>query len=198
MIAIQEVSTEQAWHALHDPLLGFLRKHVVHEDIAQDLLQEVFLKVHTSIHTLKNSEKLEQWVYQIARNQLIDYYRREKSTVSLEDVERYLPIDEIPDEDMNAQLAASLITLLKCLPKSYQEALWLTEYRGLTQKELAKYLGISISGAKSRVQRAREKLKQVLLDCCHIEFDHLGHVINYQARCSCCEQRGCSNCQTTC
>ncbi|GHO94882.1 hypothetical protein KSF_049300 [Reticulibacter mediterranei] len=77
------------------------------------------------------------------------------------------------------------------LPVPDRQALILTEYQGLTQKELSLRLGISFSGAKSRVQRAREKLRQMLLDCCHFELDRRGHVINYQSRCQRCSEDTC-------
>jgi RNA polymerase sigma-70 factor (ECF subfamily) len=60
-------------------------------------------------------------------------------------------------------------TMVKSLPKQDRQALVLTEFQGLTQKEYGERLGLSFSGAKSRVQRAREKLKQMLLECCHVE-----------------------------
>jgi RNA polymerase sigma-70 factor (ECF subfamily) len=72
------------------------------------------------------------------------------------------------------------------LPETYREALRLTEYEGLSQKELSERVGISFSGAKSRVQRARAKIKQQLLDCCHFELDHAGRIIDYQPHCACC------------
>ena len=71
---------------------------------------------------------------------------------------------------------------------TYSEALLLTDYEGLSQRELATRLGLSFSSAKSRVQRAREMLRQLLLDCCHFEFDRLGRVVDYQPRCDCCTQ----------
>ena len=92
---------------------------------------------------------------------------------------------------MRAELAPSVAAMLERLPEHYREALVLTEYQGLTQKELAERLGLSFSGAKSRVQRAREKLKQLMLECCHFEFDCLGRVIDYQPRCCCCSQNTC-------
>ena len=64
--------------------------------------------------------------------------------------------------------------------------------QGLSQKDLAIRLGLSFSGAKSRVQRARGKLKQLLLDCCHFELDRFGRVIDYQPRCGCCAQEACA------
>ena len=65
-------------------------------------------------------------------------------------------------------------------------ALVLTEFEGLTQVEMAEELGLSVSGAKSRVQRARAMLRDDLLECCHFEFDRLGHVIDYEPRPRCC------------
>jgi RNA polymerase sigma-70 factor (ECF subfamily) len=76
--------------------------------------------------------------------------------------------------------------MLNCLPEKYRQALLLTEYRGMTQQEVAEHLGISLSGAKSRVQRAREKLKEELLNCCHFEFDRLGKIMSYHPKCAAC------------
>ena len=83
--------------------------------------------------------------------------------------------------------------MVESLPADYREALILTEYEGLTQRALAERLGLSFSGAKSRVQRAREKLKAMLLDCCHFEFDRFGKIIDYQPNCACCTDQGCSS-----
>jgi len=81
--------------------------------------------------------------------------------------------------------------MVKSLPEQDRQALVLTEYQGLTQKELSERLGLSFSGAKSRVQRAREKLKQQLLECCHFELDRRSHIIDYQPRCHSCETAAC-------
>jgi RNA polymerase sigma-70 factor, ECF subfamily len=185
------LSTERAWNALHDPLRLFIRKRVPDENSAEDLLQDVFLKIHTHIGALRDEEKLESWVYQIARNLIIDYYRRQTPTTPWEEAEPLLPVEEIPEEDVRAELAPSVVAMARYLPEPYREALLLTDYQGVSQKELSARLGLSFSGAKSRVQRAREKLKQLLLDCCHFEFDRLGRVIDYQPRCHCCEQQTC-------
>ncbi|GHO52678.1 RNA polymerase sigma factor SigZ [Ktedonobacter robiniae] len=194
---------ESAWQTLHDPLYRFIRRRVATEEQAEDLLQEVFLKMHTQIGSLREHDKLERWMYQIARNLIIDHYRKGRQDIPLEDAEEMLPLDEIPEEDLQAQLAASVAAMIACLPHDYQEALLLTEMQGVSQKELAMRLGLSFSGAKSRVQRAREKLKQMVLDCCHIEFDRLGRVIDYYSHCGCCqtqkqEKSACSTQQCAC
>jgi RNA polymerase sigma-70 factor (ECF subfamily) len=72
------------------------------------------------------------------------------------------------------------------LPDTYRDALLLTEYQGLNQRQMADRLGISFSGAKSRVQRARRMLRDMLLTCCHFELDRRGAIIDYYQHCCCC------------
>jgi RNA polymerase sigma-70 factor (ECF subfamily) len=93
--------------------------------------------------------------------------------------------DELPDDDIVSELFPCVRAMVHSLPALDRQALVLAEYQGLTQKELSARLGLSFSGAKSRVQRAREKLKQMLLACCHFELDRRRHVMNYQSRCHC-------------
>jgi RNA polymerase sigma-70 factor, ECF subfamily len=183
--------TEQTWYALHEPLHAFLRKRLRNEETVEDVLQEIFLRIHTHAETLRDEEKLESWIYQIARHLVMDSYRRSKPVVSLEEVDQEALLEEMPEEDLQAELAPSVTAMVQARPEPYREALLLTEYQGLSQRELATRLGLSFSGAKSRVQRAREKLKQLLLECCHLEFDRRGRVMDYQPRCTCCTGGGC-------
>jgi RNA polymerase sigma-70 factor (ECF subfamily) len=182
------VTTEQLWETFNIPLKQFIRKRVMDEQNADDILQDVFLKIHTRIDTLKDEQKLQSWMYQIARNAVLDHYRERSMTYELPDT----PADEeaIYDDDVIQTLIPCIQAMIEDLPPVYRESLILTEYEGMTQKELGEKLGISFSGAKSRVQRAREKLKKMLLDCCHFEFDRRGGIIDYQPICSvCCPYR---------
>ena len=85
-------------------------------------------------------------------------------------------------EDRLEEVVACLKPMIDDLPEKYRQAIVLTEYENLTQKEMSQKLGLSLSGAKSRVQRAREKLKGTLLACCHFEFDRLGNILDYQVK----------------
>jgi len=181
------MTTEQVWEAFHVPLQQFIRTRVADVTTTEDLLQEVFLRIHQQIDTLRDVKKLESWVYQITRNAIIDYYRSKRLMAPLESQEVLALPEVLPDDDIVSDLFPSVRTMVSNLPEQDRQALVLTEYQGLTQKELGERLGLSFSGAKSRVQRAREKLKQQLLDCCHFELDRRGHVIDYQPRCQCCE-----------
>ena len=184
--------TEQAWEAFHAPLHQFIRRRVADEATTEDLLQEVFLKIHRTGTSLKDARRLESWIYQITRNLIIDYYRsRHHPMTTLDDVEILDLSEELPDDDIVSELLPCVRAMVLALPKQDRQALILTEYQGLTQKELGERLGLSFSGAKSRVQRAREKLKQELLACCHFELDRRGHILDYHPRCDCCEQAPC-------
>lgn len=73
------------------------------------------------------------------------------------------------------------------LPEKYKQAIIITVFENHTQKEYSEMVGISLSGAKSRVQRARDILKEMVLGCCSLEFDSLGNIINYKKRNSNCQ-----------
>jgi RNA polymerase sigma-70 factor (ECF subfamily) len=111
----------------------------------------------------------------------------------MEALETLVALEEDADRDVAQELIPNVRVFIGRLPEVYRQAILLTEYEGLTQRELAERLGISLSGAKSRVQRAREKLKRMLLDCCHFEFDRLGRIIDYQPRCQCCADGNCGS-----
>jgi RNA polymerase sigma-70 factor, ECF subfamily len=181
------MTTEQVWEAFHVPLLHFIRKHISDETMAEDILQDVFLKIHRNVETLKKVKNLESWVYRITRHAIIDHYRSKQAPmITLDTVEVLELSEDLPDDDIISELFPAVRAMVQSLPELDRQALVLTEFQGLSQKEYSERLGISFSGAKSRVQRARGKLKQQLLDCCHFELDRRGHVINYQPHCQRC------------
>jgi RNA polymerase sigma-70 factor (ECF subfamily) len=185
------ITTERVWETFHAPLQQFIRRRVSDDATAEDLLQDIFLNIHQHVDTLRDVKKLESWIYQVTRNAIIDYYRSTRTTTTLEEPEALQMAEDLPDEDVISELFPCVRAMVTGLPAQDRQALILTEYQGLTQKELAERLGLSLSGAKSRVQRARAKLKQQLLACCHFELDRRGHVIDYQSRCTCCSTDAC-------
>jgi len=181
---MNENHLELLWDQYCCRLLAFIRRRVSDEAEAEDILQEVFLRVHRNLCCLPDWNKPEGWFYRITRNLIIDHYRQRKDMI---EISEELPAEaEFEEDDPEARLALSLKEMVDLLPEPYRQALILTEYEGISQKELAKKLGISISGAKSRVQRAREKLRELLLSCCHFELDRRGRIIDYYERCCCC------------
>jgi RNA polymerase sigma-70 factor, ECF subfamily len=185
------MDTLDIWHEFNQHLLKFIHKRVRNEYDAEDILQDVFRKIHDSIHRLSDESKIQSWVYRITRNAITDYYRAKAMRHGNESFIHYkldIPEETEQAENLNQVVSGWLKCMIEDLDEKYREALMLTEFEDLTQKELAVRLGISVSGAKSRVQRGREKVKEMLLACCHIERDTLGNVIDFQrksASCSC-------------
>jgi RNA polymerase sigma-70 factor (ECF subfamily) len=187
------VASEQLWEAFNGPLHQFIQRRVPDPHSAEDILQDVFLKIHTHIDTLRTPDRLTSWIYQITRNAIADYYRAQRPTAELAET---LPVaDEAVDDDVVRELSPCVSAMVAALPEVYREALRLTEYQRLSQKALSERLGISFSGAKSRVQRARAKIKEQLLECYHFQFDHAGRIIDYQSRRGCCASEEHSTCE---
>jgi len=179
-----QINLEPIWEQFHSRLLKFIRSRVEDDAAADDIIQNVFLRIHTNMESLSDSNRLESWIFQIARNAIIDHYRRRRDLVEIS--ETTPADDDFIEPDAAEILASSMRSMVDELPEPYRQALILTEYDGLTQAELAERLGISLSGAKSRVQRARQRIKDELLACCHFEFDRYGRVVDYWEHCCCC------------
>ncbi len=175
---------EEIYRNFSQRLRVFVRQRIADDSIVEDLLQEIFLKIHQGLGNLEVRQKLENWIYRIARNTIIDYYRSRKPTGAVSDELSAETPD--PFEDVKRQLAPALKEMILSLPHPYRDALILTVFEGVSQKQLAEKLGISLPGAKSRVQRARKMLRKLLEDCCHFEFDRMGRLIDYQPKCQRC------------
>lgn len=182
-------SVEMIWNQLRGRLLAFINGRVQTPAVAEDLLQDVFLKIHRSIHTLDNPARLESWVYQIARNVLVDYYRKDRPGELLPDD---LHVDDGADSQIQQRLSDSLHYMTLLLPEKYREAVVLSDFQHVPQIEAAERLGLSYSAYKSRVQRGRQMLREMWLQCCHFEFDRRGTIIDYHSNaCNCCGEKGC-------
>lgn len=187
-------STETIWTHLSKELRRFIRRRVSDDHAADDLMQETFLRIHRNLGTLQDTDRLAAWVYQIARNVVRDHHRKAiHSTVSLGDTDPA----ELDDDHLNpprCRGANWLDEMIGTLPDGYREAVELAEIEGLTQQELAHKFGITLSGAKSRVQRGRAMLREALDECCKFQFDHTGRLMDCDPRprqkvCRACDER---------
>jgi RNA polymerase sigma-70 factor, ECF subfamily len=159
---------EPLWHQVSPRLRRFIRARVGDVATAEDILQGVFLKLQQRVEEMREPAKMEAWLFLAARNAIIDHYRTAKSTSELPDSLAGEVSPAMPGEI--EELHAKLCQIIERLPADYRQAFVLTAFEGFSQEELAKHLGISVSGAKSRVQRARARLKTMLLEFCHREF----------------------------
>ncbi len=185
MSAISQTSpTERIWNEFCCRLRAFVRSRISGASDIDDIMQEIFLKIHLHIDELKDENSVSSWVYTIARNTIGDGYRKRRPpNVDIDDLQI---ADEQEKESPAGEIAAGLRDMVGELPGKYAEALCLVEFEGLRQTEAAKRLGISVSGAKSRVQRGRQMLKDMLMRCCHFQFDRRGSIIEAHPHTCCC------------
>lgn len=174
------VNINQVLEEMAVPLKSFVRKHIANEQDAEEITQDVLLKIFNGANSLKDDSRIHAWIYRITRNAIIDYYRKANKCVDFVELKDELEEKLYEDENSNKEIAGCLKAMIENLPEKYREAILLAELNDLTHKELGELLGISISGAKSRVQRARKMLKGMLTSCCSLEFDGMGNIIDYK------------------
>jgi RNA polymerase sigma-70 factor (ECF subfamily) len=175
---------EKIWIEFADQLRAFIRRRMADDAEAEDILQDVFLKLARRRDQLPAPEKLPGWIFLLARNAIIDRYRTRKTNVPVPET---LALEGSATSGELEGLCAAFRRMIRNLPEPYREAIVLAEIEGVPQVEMARRLGISASGAKSRVQRGRRLLKEMLLACCQFEFDRRGGLAN-------CEPHGKSGC----
>src|SRR5688500_6062278 len=147
-------------HQVRGAIRAFLLGRVKEPALAEDLTQETLLRLTQRLHTLRNPSRLEAWVFQIARNVMADYFRSKEETEPFDET-KHASAPEYPasehrtddEEALGAAVTAYVQTAVNGLPEPYRGALLAVEFEGVPQIELATRIGLSVSAAKSRVQR---------------------------------------------
>lgn len=168
-----------AWSAHEAELRGYLRHRCGLVEEADDLLQEVFIRALRQDTQFCVIENPRAWLFQVARNILADRFRHAHAHVPLLDDIPEVVVDEAPAVDA---LSHCLPRVLSELPAEDRLAIIFCDIEGNTQQALAEHLGISLSGAKSRVQRARRRLREQLVSACQVTFDDNGDVCCFVPR----------------
>jgi RNA polymerase sigma-70 factor (ECF subfamily) len=174
------------WTEFAPPLRGFLARRVPPGVDADDLLQDVFLRVIRHAGSLRSTDRPEAWLYQIARNAVRDSLRarlrRDGKHEAIEGDDLPAEPDLAAERNAEAELAPCLTAMIGRLPEPYRAAIALTTLQGVSQADAARQLGLSNSGMKSRVQRGRGRLRDMLVQCCAIAVDVRGGVSDFHAR----------------
>lgn len=168
------------WNQIAERLRRFIRSRVEDTHITEDLVQDVILKAQMHLDSAP-MDKLSAWLFQIARNVVIDHYRsREVRRTSMLDDETAAAETEAA---VVAELSGCIRPMLTRLPQPYREALAQTDLGEMTQAELAAQLSLSLAGVKSRVQRAREQFRSVLMSCCAPKTAEDGTIVDHDCQC---------------
>jgi RNA polymerase sigma-70 factor (ECF subfamily) len=153
---------------------------------ADDVLQDVFLRMQRALPSLRDDQRFGPWVYQVTRSAIAQFRRqaarhplaREASPAADDAVSEQAP----DDPDLECQIGEHIAPFVAALPSPYREALTLTELEGLTQKDAAAMLGITLAAMKSRVLRGRERLRALLEACCEFALDARGGIVRCAQR----------------
>lgn len=160
------------WQNHKEQLRSYVNKRIDDTNAVDDILQDVYIKASDNLHQLKIEGSLKSWLYRIAHNTLMDFYRQRQPFEKL-------PKDLIYEEQdtgkqAREELAQCLRPLIDKLPEKYGKPLRLAELEGVSQQDIADQLGLSLSGAKSRVQRGRVKFREQMMACCDFEVGQEG------------------------
>jgi len=180
-------SARGVWQEIERHLRPFVARCVPEPDDVGDVLQDIYLRIQSGVGELRDTERFGPWVYRLARSALADHGRarlRHPVPTDAPPGEDELPAPPSDAEEGTAEreLARYLVVFVAALPAPYRDAITLTELHGMTQKGAADMLGISPSGMKSRVQRGRRQIQEMLQACCDIALDARGHVLSFDRR----------------
>ena len=180
------MNLESIWQEYSTSLRGFLYSRVSNDADVEDLLQEVLIKTHQNLDTVKSSEKIKPWLFQITNNTINDFYRKKGRSKDISAADLWYADDDVVVEQALAQCVEPFI---RALPKKSADLLLAIDIEGQSQKDYAEKAGISYSTIKSQVQRGRAKLRTLFDDCCSLTLDKHGNVVEFQAK-----SGGCDSC----
>lgn len=188
----QPLNTITLWRQFSKQVHGYIRSKVDSDAVAEDVLQDIFIRIHKGIDRLEHEDRLQSWVFGIARRALADYYRkkgRSREQPASGEVKPDCSRDPVLDlnefegsHGVHEEVLSWLVPMIDELPDKYGKPLKMADVKGKKQQEIADRLGLSLSGAKSRVQRARQKLGEILAACCEVEFGGEGRAVAYRKK----------------
>ena len=158
------MSTEDIWAKYNNELYFFILKRADDYNATNDIFQEVFLKIHEHLSSLRDEKKLRAWIYQIARNEISNYY--------LKNSKEHNQFEESNESDISdIHGVCCLDKFIQELPTNYKEVIESIYVEGLKQKDVAHKLGISLENVKIRVKRGKDILKNEFKVCCKYDLN---------------------------
>jgi RNA polymerase sigma-70 factor (ECF subfamily) len=163
---------------------AFVSRRVRSEHDADDIVQDVLTKF-AQHDTSINTQSVYAWLFTVARRTIIDRLRASRPasvTASEGDAIDSVMINLADDASASSELARCMQPMLELLDSQDRIILQRIDMIGESQADVARELGVSISTLKSRVQRARQRLRAQLEDCCAIDRDGRGQPADYHRR----------------
>jgi RNA polymerase sigma-70 factor (ECF subfamily) len=169
------------WKDYQEQLFYFIIKRVKDEQTAKDIHHDVLIKVYKFCMTRSGVNNVRAWLYKITYNTIIDFYK--KQSLFSDAVVSEIP--EFDEEDTIKEAALYMEPLINLLPKKYAVPLKMADLQQISQKEVARELGLGLSATKSRIQRGRKKLQEQFIECCIYQTDRQGNIIDFKIKDNC-------------
>jgi RNA polymerase sigma factor (sigma-70 family) len=157
-----ELALEECYRLYGSMVRSYLR-HFVGEEETDDLLQVVFLEVWRSREKFDPSRPLEAWLFGIARKRAIDHLRRRRHDVVRADSIRELVGDDGAAFAERLAWSAEIQLALANLSSEQREAISLSYFGGLSQREISKHLGVPLGTVKARMARGMRQLSVAIM-----------------------------------
>lgn len=167
----------QAWHQHENQLIHWLQAQTHDEPLAQDLLQEVFIRAMHQQQAFCDITNTKAWLFRVAGNLVIDQARKRMPLPLVDDLEQ-----EAPEYAVIDSLANCLPRVLDELSPQDSELLKACDIHGMTQQQYATQHGLTLSAVKSRLLRARSKLRRQLTISCQVKLDENQQVCCFTPR----------------
>ena len=182
---------EDVWKQFGHRLHKFVETRVSDSFIADELTQELLIKIYQNLGTLQQHERIEAWLFRVARNVVNDYYRKKATNKEdlLPEIDSLIDSvqEDLPESQAREELSNCIKPFIDELPPKYRDTLTSIDLEGNSQKALADRLGISHSTVKSQTQRGRAQLKKLFKQCCDFEIDARGNVVDYKPKSEQCQ-----------
>jgi len=170
------------WQEHKEALYYYILKRVHDEPTAKDISQEVIIKVYNFCLSKSGVRNVRAWLYQIAHNAIVDYYRKNKRDIATDTFN-----ETAEEEEVSAfkDAAEFILPMINLLPEMYAAPLRMSDVDGKKLKDIAEELGLELNAVKQRVSRARKHLKDVFTECCLMELDEQGRLVSFDIRPDC-------------
>lgn len=166
------MDTQDIWKLHANDIKFFILSKVKNDVIADDLVQETFIKVHTKLNTLKDENKMKSWLFTIARNTVLDYFKSKKMVYNITDEDFIFEEQKLEHSEIDC-----LRGIVKSLPKKYRDPLFLSDIKGMKQIQISKQLSLPHATVKSQIQRGRKMIAQGFVDCCDYVINDKGYLV---------------------
>lgn len=169
------LDVDQIFAEWNGALRGYVARRLRDPHAVADVVQESWIRIHRGLPTLRDEARMAPWIFRIARSALVDHVRKRRTSAGGDAVLDETVVEDDMAPDTEAELARCLPAFLRGLSAEDQSVLQAVDAGGQSQADFAREHGLSAPTVRSRTQRARQRLRRRIEQCCHVVLDRRGN-----------------------